>query len=87
MRLKTPVPPALDGANQFSLQIGGSWDPTTGTVGTPAPSGGLSSPIWFFNVTRISQNKRWVIMAQIAGENGVLAAIDKVLLKPWIEID
>jgi hypothetical protein len=42
-----------NGMNQFSLQIGGSWDPATGNVGTPT-SGGLSSAIWFNGVTRIN---------------------------------
>ncbi len=32
-------PPANDGVGQFSLQIGGSWTPGTGDVGTPPPSG------------------------------------------------
>ncbi|HVX13124.1 MAG TPA: DUF4214 domain-containing protein [Pirellulales bacterium] len=47
------APAPLNGANQFSLQIGGSWDPATGNVGTP-PSGGLSGVIWFHGVTRIN---------------------------------
>ena len=42
----------------FSLQIGGSWDPATGAVGTPDvdqnSKAGLSAPIYFFGVTRIN---------------------------------
>jgi hypothetical protein len=47
-------PAPTSGMNQFSLRIGGSWDPTTGNVGTPPPAGGLSSAIWFNGVTRIN---------------------------------
>jgi hypothetical protein len=37
----------LNGQNEFTLQIGGNWDPATGTVS-------LSSPIFFKGVTRIN---------------------------------
>ena len=37
----------LNGQNEFTLQIGGSWDPTAGTAN-------LSSPILFKGVTRIN---------------------------------
>ncbi len=53
------VPGPHNGVGQFSLQIGGSWHPADGSVGNPDPgdntlSDGLSSPIYFFGVTRIN---------------------------------
>jgi hypothetical protein len=38
----------------FHCRSAASWDPATGDVGTPSPSGGLSDAIWFYGVTRIN---------------------------------
>ncbi len=49
---------ASDGRHQFSLKLGGSWDPATGAVGIPdvagLQGGGISSPLYFYGVTRIN---------------------------------
>ena len=52
-RSASPAGLRPNGQNQFSLQIGGNWNPTTGDVGNPTPLG-LSPKIYFFGVTRIN---------------------------------